>query len=300
MQAIKATGINRVATFDPNDSTGIIDSHFPDADFFTEFERFDRHVDTLRRTNDGRKIDYVSIFSPSYLHDSHMRFALRSGANAICEKPLILNPWNIVGLVDMERDTGNKINTILQLRLHPAIIALRERVRNENSDTKHKIDLTYIIARGYWFLQNWKSDVRKSGGIASNIRVHFFDILYFIFGNLQDSVVHLTSATKAAGYLEYEHARVRWFLSVDVEDVPAAQRETGQRTYRSITVDGDEIEFSGGFTDLRTRSYEEIFAGRGYGLEENQTAISAVAAIRGATIAPLTGDYHPFLKTRGA
>ena len=296
LEAIKSTGNKLVAAYDPNDSVGIMDSFFPDADFFTEFERFDRHVDKRRRSGDGREIDYVSICSPNYLHDSHMRFALRSGADAICEKPLVLNPWNIDGLVDIERDTGHKINTILQLRLHAAIIALRDRILAENSTSKHEVDLTYVTSRGHWFHQSWKGDEKKSGGIASNIGVHFFDMLHFIFGSLQENVVHMNSSNKSAGYLEYEHARVRWFLSVDLEDVPTVQRQAGQRTYRSITVDGDEIEFSGGFTDLHTRSYEEILAGRGFGLEENRTAIETVSAIRTATIAPLTGDYHPFLK----
>lgn len=300
LQAIQATENQLVAAYDPNDSVGIMDSYFPDADFFTEFERFDRHVDKRRREQAGREIDYVSICSPNYLHDSHMRFALRSGANAICEKPLVLNPWNIDGLAEIEADTGHRINTILQLRLHPAIVALRERIADEKSDTKHEVDLTYITSRGHWFHQSWKGDINKSGGIATNIGVHFFDMLYFIFGSLQDNVVHLNTPSKAAGYLEYEHARVRWFLSVDVEDVPTAQREAGQRTYRSITVDGEEIEFSGGFTDLHNRSYEEILAGRGFGLEENRTAISTVSAIRGANLAPLTGDYHPFLKDSNA
>src|SRR5690554_3557814 len=296
MQAIKATGNNLVAALDPNDSVGIIDSYFPDAKFFTEYERFDRHVDKLHRANSGGRIDYISICSPNYLHDSHMRFALRSGADAICEKPLVLNPWNIDGLLAIEKDTGCKVNTILQLRVHPSIVALRDKVRSQKRDTKHEVDLTYITSRGNWYLRSWKGDVKKSGGIATNIGVHFFDMLHYIFGDLQDNVVHLSTETKAAGYLEYENARVRWFLSVDVADVPAAQRDAGQRTFRSITVDGEEIEFSGGFTDLHTRSYEEILAGRGFGLEENRTAISTVAAIRGATPAALTGDYHPFVK----
>lgn len=296
MQAIKATGNNLVAAYDPNDSVGIIDSHFPDAHFFTEFERFDRHVDKLRRMNHGNRIDFVSICSPNYLHDAHMRFALRAGADAICEKPLVLNPWNIDGLQEIERDTGRRVNTILQLRVHPAIMALREKVQAGLKDRKYEVDLTYITSRGRWYLQSWKGDINKSGGIATNIGVHFFDMLHYIFGGLQQNVVHLSTETKAAGYLEYEHARVRWFLSVDVDDVPQAAREAGQRTYRSITANGEEIEFSGGFTDLHTRSYEEILAGRGFGLEENRTAISTVAAIRVATPAALTGDYHPFLK----
>lgn len=296
MIAIKETGNELVAALDPNDSVGIIDSHFPDADFFTEFERFDRHIDKLHRAGDSKRVDYISICSPNYLHDSHMRFALRSGADAICEKPLVLNPWNIDGLLEIERDTGRKVNTILQLRVHPAIVALREKVLASNKTTKHEVDLTYITSRGHWYLQSWKGDQRKSGGIATNIGVHFFDMLHYIFGELQANVVHQSDDTKAAGYLEYEHARVRWFLSVDFQDVPQAQRNAGQRTFRSITVDGDEIEFSGGFTDLHTRSYQEILAGRGFGLEENRVAISTVATIRQAPIAPLTGDYHPFLK----
>lgn len=295
MQAIKATGNELVAALDVNDSVGIIDSHFPDADFFTEFERFDRHIDKLHRQPGGNRIHYVSICSPNYLHDSHMRFALRAGADAICEKPLVLNPWNIDGLIEMERDTGHKVNTILQLRVHPAIVALREKVQAAKSATKHEVDLTYITSRGHWYLQSWKGDVKKSGGIATNIGVHFFDMLHFIFGKLQNNVVHHNSDTKAGGYLEYENARVRWFLSVDVNDVPAAQRAAGQRTYRSITVDGNEIEFSGGFTDLHVRSYEEILAGRGFGLEANRTAIETVAHIRNAAPVGLRGDHHPFL-----
>lgn len=296
MKAIQATGNSLVAALDNNDSVGIIDSYFPDADFFTEFERFDRHVDKLRRDNKGREIHYVSIASPNYLHDSHMRFALRSGADAICEKPLVLNPWNIDGLQEIEKDTGRKVNTILQLRLHPSIITLRDKVKNGPKEQKYEVDLTYITSRGHWYLQSWKGDAKKSGGIATNIGVHFYDMLHFIFGELQQNVVHYSADTKAAGYLEYAQARVRWFLSIDVNDVPADVRAAGQRTYRSITCDGEEIEFSGGFTDLHTRSYEEILNGNGFGLEENRIAIETVATIRNATPEGLSGDYHPFLK----
>lgn len=295
MQAIKVTGNKLVAALDPNDSVGVIDNYFPEADFFTEFERFDRHLDKLRRGNQNRQVDYVSICSPNYLHDSHMRFALRSGADAICEKPLVLNPWNIDGLLEIEQITGRKVNTILQLRVHPAIIALREKVQNEARTIKHEVDLTYITSRGHWYLQSWKGDGNKSGGIATNIGVHFFDMLHFVFGALQQNIVHHSEATKAAGYLEYANARVRWFLSVDVEDVPASQLAAGQRTFRSITIDGEEIEFSGGFTDLHIRSYEEILAGRGFGLEENRTAIATVATIRNSKPASLMGDHHPYL-----
>lgn len=296
LKAIKETGNRLVAAYDPNDSVGVMDSFFPGADFFTEFERFDRHVDKMRRARAGRELDFVTICSPNYLHDAHVRFALRSDADAICEKPLVLSPWNIDGLIEIEQDTGKKVYSILQLRLHPAICTLQKRVKEAKSDTKHEVDLTYIASRGHWYHQSWKGNIDKSGGIATNIGVHFFDMLHFVFGALQENVVHLSTSGKAAGYLEYERARVRWFLSVDVEDVPSSIREKGQRTYRSITVDGEEIEFSGGFTGLHTRSYEEILAGRGFGVEENRTAITTVSAIRDAKISTLTSDYHPFLK----
>lgn len=291
MSAIRDTGNTLVAALDPNDSVGVIDSYFPQAEFFTEFERFDQHINQLRRNNAG--IDYISITSPNYLHDSHMRFALRSGADAICEKPLVLNPSNIDGLQEIEADTGQRINTILQLRVHPSIIALRDRIASETHGGKHEVDLTYITSRGHWYLQSWKGEERKSGGIATNIGVHFFDMLHFIFGNLHENHVHLRENTRAAGYLEYDRARVRWFLSLEQDDVPEGPRNEGQRTYRSITVDGKEIEFSSGFTDLHTRSYEEILAGRGFGLEENRTAIETVAHLRTAPVAR-TGEMHPF------
>ena len=296
MNAIKDSGNVLVAALDKNDSVGVIDSYFPDADFFTEFERFDRHLDKRRRADPESHIDYVSICSPNYLHDSHVRFALRSGSDAICEKPLVLNPWNIDGLLGIERDTGQRVSSILQLRLHPAIVALRNKVRTENRDTKYDVDLTYVTSRGHWYLQSWKGDNQKSGGIATNIGVHFYDMLQFVFGTIQDIQVNYSSNTKTSGYLEYQQARVRWFLSIDVNDVTAEIQDKGQRTFRSITCDGEEIEFSGGFTDLHTRSYEEILAGRGFGLEENRVAIETVAAIREATPVGLVGSYHPFLK----
>lgn len=296
MKAIQATGNNLVAALDKNDSVGIMDSYFPEADFFTEFERFDRHVDKLRRANLGGEIHFVSIASPNYLHDSHTRFALRSDADVVCEKPLVLNPWNIDGLKDMEKDTGRKINTILQLRLHPAIISLRNKVKNGSKDKKYNVDLTYIASRGHWYMQSWKADIKKSGGIATNIGVHFYDMLHFVFGDLQHIVVHYNNDMKAGGYLEYEQARVRWFLSIDVNDVPKNILASGQRTYRSITCDGEEIEFSGGFNDLHTRSYEEILNGNGFDLEDNRVAIETVATIRNATPVGLSGDFHPFVK----
>ena len=292
MAAIRDTENDLVAALDPNDSVGIIDSYFPGAEFFTEFERFDRHIDKLLRAGSG--VDYVAIASPNYLHDSHMRFALRSGADAICEKPLVLNPWNIDGLKEIEEDTGGKINTILQLRLHPSILALRETVRSSDPDTKYDVDLTYVTSRGNWYLQSWKGNSDKSGGIATNIGVHFYDMLHFVFGALKENKVHLATPTKAAGYLEYERARVRWFLSIDVNDVPESARANGKRTFRAITVSGEGVEFSDGFTDLHTRSYEEILAGRGFGLEENRVAIETVANIRSAPISN-GGDRHPFV-----
>jgi len=296
MKAIKDTGHRLVAAFDPKDSVGIIDSYFPDAEFFTEFERFDRFVDKLRRAKDSRQIDCVAICSPNYLHDSHIRFALRSGADAICEKPLVVNLWNLDALQEIERDTGKKVSTILQLRLHPAVVAFRDQLRREASKTKADVELTYITARGRWYLQSWKGDPKKSGGVACNIGVHFYDMLHFLFGGLVESVVHHASETKAAGYLEYEGARVRWFLSVDLDDVPASARERGQRTFRSMTVNGRELEFSDGFTELHTRSYEEIFAGRGFGLADSRPAIETVARIRSSQPVGATGDYHPFLR----
>ncbi len=234
--------------------------------------------------------------SITYLHDSHMRFALRSGADAICEKPLVLNPWNIDGIQEIERDTGKRVNTILQLRLHPNIVALRDKVAQAHKAEKYEVDLTYITSRGHWYLQSWKGDEHKSGGIATNIGVHFYDMLHFVFGALQENIVHHTSATSAAGYLEYENARVRWFLSVDYAHVPDTVKAQGQRTYRSITVDGEEIEFSGGFTDLHTQSYQAILEGRGFGLEESRVAIETVSEIRNARPVGLQGEYHPVLK----
>lgn len=296
MRAIKDTGNRLVAALDPSDSVGIIDSYFPEADFFTEFERFDRHVDKLRRANHDNKLDLISICSPNYLHDSHMRFGLRSDCDVICEKPVVLNPWNIDGIEEIERDSGHRVNTILQLRVHPSIVALREKIQRAGNNAKHAVDLSYITSRGHWYLRSWKGDVKKSGGIATNIGVHFFDMLYFIFGAVQRNVVHFSAENKAAGYLEFERARVRWFLSVDIADVPLAQRQAGARTYRSITVDGEELEFSGGFTDLHTRAYEKILAGEGYGLEENRAAVTVVATIRTAKPIGLKGDYHPFLR----
>ena len=294
MKAIRETGNDLVVAMDINDSVGIMDSNFPDAQFFTEFEQFDAYVDSERRAGCG--LDYISIASPNYLHSAHMRFALRAGADAICEKPLVLEPEDIDALLKIEKATGQQVNTILQLRLHPAIIALRDKVRNGPKDRKYEVDLTYITSRGHWYSKSWKGLTEKSGGIATNIGVHFYDMLHFIFGELQDNFVHMAQPDKTAGYLEYEHAKVRWFLSLDVNDVPEAERAAGKRTFRTISVDGENIEFSDGFTDLHTRSYEEILAGRGFGLEENRVAVETVTAIRNAELSNNTNGRHPILQ----
>lgn len=291
MKAIHDTDNRLAAALDPNDSVGIIDSYFPDADFFTEFERFDRHVDKLRRR--GRKVDYVSICSPNYLHDAHIRFALRNRAHAICEKPLVLNPWNIDGLQEIERESGGRVFNILQLRLHPSIRTLKESMTGIGNRV-HDVDITYIASRGRWYHRSWKGQPDKSGGIATNIGVHFFDMLTWVFGEAEHSIVHLNGAECAAGTLQLKNARVRWFLSVNADHLPPAQRGQTQRTYRSITLNGREVEFSDGFADLHTESYRHILSGQGYGLAEARPAVEIVHDIRNAPLAGLEGDYHPF------
>lgn len=292
MRAIKDTGNELVAALDPSDSVGIMDSYYPNCHFFTEFERFDRHIDKRRRGGNG--VDFVSICSPNYLHDSHIRFALRSGCQAICEKPLVLNPWNIDALQEIERESGNKVNTILQLRLHPTIIALKQQIENANSPHKHDVDLTYITSRGHWYSVSWKGDEKKSGGIATNIGVHFFDMLHHLFGDVQENKLFKSDAQTASGYLEYQKARVRWFLSTDENALPASVRLQGQRTYRSITLNGKEIEFSDGFTDLHTQSYQQILKGQGFGLEDNRVAVETVSAIRNMKLSEEHDMIHPF------
>jgi UDP-N-acetyl-2-amino-2-deoxyglucuronate dehydrogenase len=293
LHAIKETGNNLLASLDKFDSVGRIDSFFPESDFFVEFERFDRHFDKLKRN--GTKIDFVSICSPNYLHDSHIRFALRHHADAICEKPIVLNPWNIDALQEIEKETSNKIFTVLQLRLHPKIIELREKIINGAKSKMYDIDLSYITSRGNWYNISWKGEIQKSGGMATNIGIHFFDMLTWIFGNTRKNVVHLSEQNKAAGYLELENARVRWFLSLDYNDIPAEVKRTGKRTFRSITVDGEEIEFSEGFTDLHTHTYTEILAGRGFGIIEARQSVEIVHTIRNIKPSGLQGDYHPML-----
>jgi UDP-N-acetyl-2-amino-2-deoxyglucuronate dehydrogenase len=267
-----------------------MDSYFPEADFFTEPERFDRQLDKLRR--EGCGVDFVSICSPNYLHDAHIRMALRNAAHAICEKPIVLNPWNVDALSAIEAETGRSVRTILQLRHHPAIIELRER-HAASTDRMVDVDVTYITSRGKWYHHSWKGDEDKSGGVSTNIGVHFFDMLGWIFGSMRSLTVHRRQDDCAAGVLEFERARVRWFLSVNSEHLPEAQRAKGQRTYRSITVDGTEVEFSDGFTDLHTDSYREILAGRGYGLQDARPSIEMVQQIRCAPLAALRGEYHP-------
>lgn len=277
LKAIKETGNNLVAAMDKFDSVGVIDSYFPHADFFTEFERFDRHLDKLRRQ--GKKVDYVSICSPNYLHDAHIRFALRHQADAICEKPLVLNPWNVDALAEIEKETGKKIYTILQLRLHPSIIKLREEVLASDKGV-FDVDLTYITSRGKWYHHSWKGEESKSGGIATNIGIHFFDMLLWIFGKASEVKVEKNESDYAAGYLQLKKARVKWFLSINEDHLPEAVKATGKRTFRSLKMNGKEIEFSEGFTDLHTNSYQEILKGNGFGLEEARPSIELAHQIR--------------------
>jgi UDP-N-acetyl-2-amino-2-deoxyglucuronate dehydrogenase len=294
LKAIKDTGNVVVAALDKNDSVGIIDSYFPQADFFTEFERFDRHLELLRRKG-AEKIDYVTICSPNYLHDAHIRFALRIGADAICEKPLVLNPWNVTALEEIEQETGHRINTILQLRLHPSIIALKKEVESGPKNKIYDVVLTYITSRGRWYNVSWKGDIHKSGGVATNIGVHFFDMLTWIFGKVRTNTVNLHRQTKACGILELQRARVKWFLSLDKEDLPD-KSDPQQKTYRSLTMNGREIEFSEGFNDLHTKSYERILQGRGFTTKDVLTSVKIVSEIRNAKETGLKGRYHPMLK----
>lgn len=296
MRAIKDTGNKLITALDKFDSVGIIDSFFPEADFFTEPERFDRHLDKLRRKEEN-KIDYVSICSPNYLHDAHIRLALRNQANAICEKPLVLNPWNVDSLSEIEKETGKSINTILQLRLHPAIIELKKQIEEAPADKVFDIDLTYITSRGRWYYISWKGDVHKSGGVATNIGIHFFDMLIWIFGDVQKSVVHVTNPDMAAGFLQLKKARVRWFLSINESYLPEVAVVAGKRTFRSISIEGKEFEFSEGFTDLHTISYRHILAGNGFGIHEALPSIKLAHSIRNAENIGIKGDYHPYLKS---
>lgn len=295
LKAIKDTGNELIAALDKFDSVGVMDSYFPNADFFVEIERFDRYLEKLKYEK-GQSLDYMSICTPNYLHDSHIRMALRRGADAICEKPLVLNPWNLEALQNMEKESGRRIWNILQLRLHPSIIALKDKVEKASKDKIFDIDLTYITSRGNWYYTSWKGDVSKSGGIATNIGVHFYDMLSWIFGDLKQNSVHVHTHDRAAGYLEFERARVRWFLSINSDTLPKEIIDKGQRTYRSIMIEDEELEFSGGFTDLHTKVYQQIIDNKGFGLEDARQAIEIVHDIRNSKPQGLKGEYHPFAK----
>jgi len=296
MKAIKDTGNDLIAALDPSDSVGILDSFSHDVAFFTEYERFDRHVEKLKRGDEKKRLHYVSICSPNYLHDAHIRFALRIGANAICEKPLVLNPWNLDALAELESESETKIYNILQLRVHPAIAALKEKIEKGDKTVKHNIDLTYITSRGRWYFTSWKGDISKSGGVATNIGIHFFDMLMWIFGGLDYQELHYANERKMAGYMSLEKANVRWFLSVDKNDLPRAAREKNLPTYRSITVDNQEIEFSGGFADLHTLVYQDILAGHGYGVEDARPSIKIVSDLRNMKVTGIPSERaNPFL-----
>ncbi|WP_298245922.1 Gfo/Idh/MocA family oxidoreductase [uncultured Christiangramia sp.] len=293
LKAIKDTNNLLLAALDRFDSVGVMDSYFPEADFFVEPERFDRHIEKLKLEKNISP-DYFSICTPNYLHDSHIRMALRRGADAICEKPLVLNPWNLDALKNMEQETGQRVWNILQLRLHQSIIDLKRKVEAAPANKIFDVDLTYLTSRGNWYYTSWKGDKDKSGGIATNIGVHFFDMLGYIFGKLKRNDVHVHIHDRAAGYLEFERARVRWFLSINFDVLPEEIKLNGQRTFRSITIEGEELEFSGGFTDLHTRVYQGVLDGEGYGLEDARQAIEIVHDIRNAKVIGLKGDYHPF------
>lgn len=294
LKAIKETGNNLVVALDKSDSVGIMDSFFPQCSFYTEYERFDRYVDKIKRTKD--KLDFISVCTPNYLHDSHIRFGLRNGCDVICEKPLVLNPWNIDSLQEMEKETGHKVYNILQLRLHKSIIEWKKKIDNGPKDKVYDVDLTYITSRGLWYYTSWKGDVSKSGGVATNIGVHFYDMLSWIFGDLKENIVHVYTHDRAAGFLRFERARVRYFLSINYDTLPQEVKEQGKRTYRKIVCDNDEIEFSEGFTELHTESYKNILNGNGFGLEQARNCIEIVSQIRNSTPIGLKGDYHPLAK----
>lgn len=295
LKAIKETGNRLVAAVDPKDSVGILDSHFDDVRFFVEFERFDRHLEKLRRQGEDQQVQYVSICSPNYLHDAHVRFALRVHADAICEKPLVLNPWNLDALAELEKESGRRLFTILQLRVHPVLMALREKLMNEKSGKKHDVRLTYVTTRGLWYLVSWKGQIERSGGLATNIGIHFFDLLVWLFGPVTTNEVHLAEATKTGGYLELERAKVQWFLSIDRNNLPAGVRQAGKATFRSITIDGQEVEFSEGFTDLHTVVYRNILEGKGFGIDDARPSIELAHAIREAEALGVRDHSHPFL-----
>ncbi len=295
LKAISNTGNNLVAAVDPSDSVGILDKYFENVSFFVEFERFDRHIEKLRRMGPEKRVNYVSICSPNYLHDAHCRFALRINADAICEKPLVLNPWNIDALTELEQESGRKVYTVLQLRVHPSLIALRKKLLKKPAGTMHEVELTYITSRGPWYQTSWKGQIERSGGVATNIGIHFFDLLIWLFGNVQHNEVHIAENARTGGYIELERARVKWLLSIDRRDLPEVAKKNDPPTYRSITIDGSEIEFSGGFTDLHTKVYEDILAGNGFGLEDAKPSIMIAHNIRTAVAIGANENSHPII-----
>ncbi len=294
LKAIKDTGNNLLSAYDRFDSVGIMDSYFPDASFFIEQELFDRHNTKLQESDN--KLDFVSVCTPNYLHDAHTRYGLRLGCDVICEKPMVLNPWNIDALEKVEKETGHRIYNILQLRLHDSIVALKKRIDEGPQDKVYDVDLTYITSRGKWYYTSWKGDEHKSGGVATNIGVHFYDMLSWIFGDVQENIVHVASHDRVAGFLRLKKARVRYFLSINADHLPANAVQGEKRTYRTIMIDGDEFEFSAGFTELHTKSYQKILAGEGFGIEEARNCINIVHSIRNAKPIGLKGDYHPLAK----
>ena len=295
LKAIRETGNRLVAAVDPHDAVGVLDKYFFDVRFFTEIERFDRHLEKLRRGVKAERVDYVSICSPNYLHDAHVRLALRAGAHAICEKPLVINPWNLDALKELEQETGRRVHTVLQLRLHPQLVALRDRIRQAPASKMHEVSMTYITARGRWYDVSWKGSDERSGGLATNIGIHFFDLLLWLFGDLQECVVHLHDSRRMAGALELERARVRWFLSAEPSDLPFAPEPGVRTTHRSITVDGQDVEFSDGFTDLHTRVYEEVLAGRGFSIADARPSITLSSQIRTTVVTSGPERRHPLL-----
>jgi len=296
LKAIHQTGNRLIAACDPHDSVGVLDRYSQNVRFFTEIERFDRHLEKLRRSNSDKKLDFLTICSPNYLHDAHIRLALRLEADAICEKPLVANPWHLDMLQELEKESGKSIYTILQLRLHPSIIKLKDEISDRNANTKYDVVLTYITSRGPWYYYSWKGDPDKSGGVGTNIGIHFFDMVIWLFGSVQESVLHLSKKEKMSGYIELQNANVRWYLSTDRNDLPSESVDQGKPTYRSITINGEEVEFSDGFTDLHNLSYEKILSGEGFDTEDARPSIELVSQIRDATTSSNNVHRHPFIK----
>lgn len=295
LKAIRDTGNRLVAAIDPKDSVGLLDQFWFDVEFFTEIERFDRHLEKLRRASEPRRVQYISICSPNYLHDAHCRLAMRVGADVICEKPLVINPWNLEPLQEIEAETHHKINTILQLRVHPELLKLKAHLGQESSDACHDVVLSYVTSRGNWYHVSWKGQLEKSGGVATNIGIHFFDLLIWLFGPAQAEKVYHSDSQCMSGFIQLERARVRWFLSTDYDDLPLVAKQANKTTFRSITVDDQEIEFSEGFTDLHTRVYENTLAGNGFGIKEARPSIELTHRIRQTEISPIDMFAHPFL-----